>query len=261
MVDLCAAPGGWSEVCRASAPSAVVVAVDLAAIAPLPGVHCIQGDLTHPSTVSSILGVLECHSLAGADVVLCDAAPDVLHQTDVDEMLQHQLVRAALSVARRTLRANGSFVCKVFRGPQLSALLATCQRAFGAVEVAKPTASRNASLEAFIVATQYEARNGDSSAAMDETSADSDSDSRDGDIDDSDNESATRQQSHCVAVPFVSCGDEMGLDSDQTYPLSFRVPNTNYTAYQPLAPAAAPIEPPYQQSIRRQRDKANSRNE
>lgn len=249
MVDLCAAPGGWSEVCSAAAPSAVIVAVDLAAMSPLPNVHCVQGDLTHPDTVRSILRLVEPVNSAGADVVLCDCAPDVIHQADVDCMLQHDLVRAAIGVAERTLRTGGSFVCKVFRGAALPPLIRLCQRHFHTVQLAKPTASRNSSLEAFIVARMFaphtSERKGDRGSETSEYAADSECDS------DGDDESVWQQ-----SIEFVSCGDELGLDSDQTYPLSFRIPNTQYTAYQPLAPAAAPIEPPYKESIIRQRDKA-----
>ena len=214
-----------------------------------PNVHCVQGDLTHPSTVRAILDLLHTHRSSSpteqplADCVLCDCAPDVVHQADVDEMVQHDLVKAALRVAEQTLRADGSFVCKVFRGPHLPALLRRCAQLFGSVEVAKPTASRNSSLEAFIVARRY-ATARDTGAEEERGGYDSGGDS---------DEEGCEQ----LAVPFVSCGDDMGLDSDQTYPLSFRIPNTQHTAYQPLAPAAAPIAPPYEQSINRRRDRAN----
>ena len=213
-------------------------------MSPLPGVVRVQGDLTHPSTVRSILAVLAPQHSVGADVVLCDCAPDVIDQADVDEAVQHDLVRAALDVARSTLRADGSFVCKVFRGPRLPALLRRCQRSFRSVELAKPTASRNSSVEAFIVARQHTAAS-DATGRADDESGTSSEDSGS----DSDGERP---------VPFVSCGDEWLLDADQTYPLSFRIPTAQYSAYQPLAPAAAPIEPPYQQSILRLRNKAAS---
>ena len=223
--------------------SPLVLAVDLAAMAPLPGnVRCVQGDLTHPSTVRAVLDLLAPHR---ADVVLCDCAPDVVHQADVDEFVQHDLVSAALSMARQTLQEGGSFVCKVFRGPQLPRLLRRCQRLFDDVQLAKPTASRNSSMEAFIVARRYNAA--DEHDTDEERAEELDGDS-----------AQQQQQQQQPAVAFVSCGDSMGLDADQTYPLSFHIPNTHYTAYQPRAPAAQPIEPPYKQSIMRQRDKANS---
>ena len=246
MVDLCAAPGGWSEVCSAAPQSPLVVAVDLAPMSPLPHVQCVQGDLTHPDTVRAIVDLLRPLRSGGADVVLCDAAPDVLNQTDVDEMLQHQLVRAAISVARRVMREDGSFVCKVFRGPQLPALLRSAQSAFQQVELAKPTASRNGSVEAFIVARHLQP-----TAETDECTSGATSS-------DSEVEVCDEAAQQCVAVSFVSCGDDMALDSDQTYSLSFRIPSARYTAYQPLAPVAAPIDPPYEQSIVRLRDKVNS---
>ena len=253
MVDLCAAPGGWSEVSSAAAQSPLVVAVDLAAMAPLPNVRCLQADLTHPSTAAAILALLAPHR---ADVLLCDCAPDVLQQSDVDELLQRELVKAALSVAAATLRSDGSFVCKVFRGPRLPSLLRRCQRLFASVQLAKPAASRNSSMEAFIVARHFAADSHGREQLEEGSDGHRDSDS------DSDSDSGTSdsmpQLQQSVAVPFVSCGDELGLDSDKTYPLSFRIPSTAYSVYQPLAPAALPIEPPYKQSILRQKDKANS---
>ena len=227
----------------AAAPhSPLVVSVDLAAMAPLPGVNvrCVQGDLTHPSTVRAILDLLDPHR---ADVVLCDCAPDVVHQADIDEFVQHDLISAALDVAVQTLQEDGSFVCKVFRGPRLPAVLRRCQRLFADVQLAKPAASRNSSLEAFIVARHYTAGADQQQESCEE---------------EEECEECDRKEDAAVPVSFVSCGDDMGLDADQTYPLSFRIPHTHYTAYQPLAPAAAPIEPPYKASIERQRDKANN---
>ncbi|CAI9599699.1 unnamed protein product, partial [Staurois parvus] len=115
-VDLCAAPGSWSQVLsrklRANDETAEVkiVAVDLQAMAPLPGVIQIQGDITKVSTAHEIIHHFEGHP---ADLVVCDGAPDVTGLHDIDEYIQAQLLLAALNITTHVLRKGGTFVAKV----------------------------------------------------------------------------------------------------------------------------------------------------
>lgn len=97
-VDLCAAPGSWSQVLSqkiGSQGSGQVVAVDLQAMAPLPGVVQIQGDITQLSTAKEIIQHFEG---CPADLVVCDGAPDVTGLHDVDEYMQAQLLLAVSNV-------------------------------------------------------------------------------------------------------------------------------------------------------------------
>ena len=89
-----------------------IVAVDLQAMAPLPGVIQMQGDITKLSTSNKIV---EHFSGGEADLVVCDGAPDVTGLHDIDEYIQAQLLLAALNITTHVLRQGGTFVAKIFR--------------------------------------------------------------------------------------------------------------------------------------------------
>uniref|UniRef100_A0A3P9KF88 FtsJ RNA 2'-O-methyltransferase 1 n=1 Tax=Oryzias latipes TaxID=8090 RepID=A0A3P9KF88_ORYLA len=114
-VDLCAAPGSWSQVLSRKlrgdegAKEVKIVAVDLQAMAPLPGVTQIQGDITKVSTAQEIIRHFEGQA---ADLVVCDGAPDVTGLHDVDEYIQAQLLLAALNITTHVLKPGGTFVAK-----------------------------------------------------------------------------------------------------------------------------------------------------
>jgi cell division protein FtsJ len=116
-VDLCAAPGSWSQVLsrrlRQDNSAAKIVSVDLQEIAPLHGVITIQGDITSEETVRLILGHFDDSK---ADLVVCDGAPDVTGLHDMDEYVQAQLILAAVNISTFLLREGGTFVAKIFRG-------------------------------------------------------------------------------------------------------------------------------------------------
>ena len=149
VVDLCAAPGSWSQALAASLPGARLVAVDLQAIAPIPGVAVVQGDITSAATLAAVGA-----ACGGAvDLVVCDGAPDVTGVHDLDAFLQSQLLAAALRAAAALLRPGGSFVAKVFRarGDAAALLLTQMRAAFSYVVVDKPAGSRASSTESFVV--------------------------------------------------------------------------------------------------------------
>ncbi|XP_025907355.1 putative tRNA (cytidine(32)/guanosine(34)-2'-O)-methyltransferase [Nothoprocta perdicaria] len=125
-----------------------VVAVDLQAMAPLPGVLQIQGDITKASTARRIRDLFEG---LPADLVVCDGAPDVTGLHDLDEFIQAQLLLAALNITTQVLRPGGTFVAKVFRGKDVTLLYAQLGLFFPSVTCAKPRSSRNSSIEAFVV--------------------------------------------------------------------------------------------------------------
>lgn len=135
-VDLCAAPGSWSQVLSrklypAGAPTVIdekdvkIVAVDLQEMAPIPGVVQIQGDITSKATADRIIGYFKGQL---ADIVISDGAPDVTGLHDIDEYVQAQLMLAALNITLHVLREGGIFVAKIFRvrateiSPRLSCL-------------------------------------------------------------------------------------------------------------------------------------------
>ena len=179
VVDLCAAPGGWTQVVVERC-AAAVVAVDLKDVAPVDGATILVGDLTSPLVIERIASTLD----GAADVVLCDGAPDVLDLGDVDAHIQLSLCRAALACARKVLAQGGSFVCKIYRGRGAAAFFDELRREFADVLCAKPRCSRHASVEAYAVGRGF-------GRASDATGP----------------------------VPFVACGGADAFDADASYAL------------------------------------------
>lgn len=148
MVDLCAAPGGWSQV--ASQAGCACVAVDIKEIAPLPGVVRVAGDITAADTCAAVVEAMGGHL---ADMVLCDGAPDVYGIGDIDCHLQNRLVEAAVEFSRKVLCPGGCLVSKIYRSRV--SVFSDLQNHFESVVCAKPRSSRNASREAFVVARGF----------------------------------------------------------------------------------------------------------
>ncbi|KAF9377463.1 putative tRNA (cytidine(32)/guanosine(34)-2'-O)-methyltransferase, partial [Mortierella sp. AD011] len=149
-VDLCAAPGSWSQVLskklvenQSEGNEAKIVAVDLQAMAPLPGVIQLQGDITKQSTADQIISFFDGEK---ADIVICDGAPDVTGLHDMDEYIQAQLLLAALNITTHVLRPGGSFVAKIFRGKDITLLYTQLKVFFPKVTCSKPRSSRNSSI-------------------------------------------------------------------------------------------------------------------
>jgi len=151
IVDLCAAPGSWSQVLAAST-SATVVAVDIQDMAPIEGVVTLKGDITSEDCVRQILEVFQGER---ADLIVCDGAPDVTGFHNLDEFLQVDLLKAALHICTRLLRQDGTFVGKCFKGEYSSYMVAHFLRFFNKVELAKPVASRLESMECFLVCSGF----------------------------------------------------------------------------------------------------------
>jgi tRNA (cytidine32/guanosine34-2'-O)-methyltransferase len=308
VVDLCAAPGSWSQVLvdklyvdeadardmmnsvdttstsnnnnnnddderkplsssQTSTSAPRIVAVDLQPMAPIDGVHIIQGDITSIQTAQEIIAAMVSGNDGSderAELVVCDGAPDVTGLHDVDEYLQSQLLLAALLISTHVLCTNGTFIAKIFRGPNISYMYAQLRTLFHRVSIAKPTSSRNSSMESFVVCQQfkgspylnlpldiggyvniedYVSRALHANQPTNTTKQD---------------EEKTRKDAEVLkaTIPFVACGDLSGwsrpdgctipliLDADKSYPMSFS---------EHKAPIAPPIEPPYQSSIAKQK--------
>ncbi len=149
ILDLGAAPGGWSQV--AAGRGAVVVAADVLEMEEIPGVKFFQADLSDPDVPARLIAALG----GAADVVLTDmAAPTTGHRA-TDHIRTSALVEIALEVAEDCLRPGGSFVGKVFQGGATGQLLARIKKSFGEVKHVKPPASRAESVELYLVALNF----------------------------------------------------------------------------------------------------------
>ncbi|HLY90784.1 MAG TPA: RlmE family RNA methyltransferase [Acetobacteraceae bacterium] len=149
VVDLGAAPGGWSQV--AVQRGARVVAVDLLAVDPIAGAVVLQGDFTDEAVQARLLAELG----GKADLVLSDMAPNTTGHTATDHLRIVALAEEALEFALDVLGEGGAFVAKVFQGGAERAMLERLKRHFGAVRHAKPPASRKESSELYVVATGF----------------------------------------------------------------------------------------------------------
>lgn len=160
-VDLCAAPGSWSQVLayqlhgqkgpsRTADPNEPpkIVSVDLQEIAPIEGVQALQGDITSRTTAEAIIGLFRGKR---ANLVVCDGAPDVTGLHDIDEYVQAGLLSCAMNIAHHVLTPGGALVMKIFKGRDVSLMLSQLRTFYQRVLIAKPKSSRSASLEAFIV--------------------------------------------------------------------------------------------------------------
>ncbi len=156
VVDLGAAPGGWSQVAvEAVGESGAVVAVDLDRVPPMPGLRTVRGDVTKPETIERLRReVAESRggSQDGADLVLSDMAPNISGIYSVDQARSVVLAGKALAAARDLLRPGGHLVVKVFEGEDFSRFLATVRSEFAFVKVYNPPASRKQSSEVYVVA-------------------------------------------------------------------------------------------------------------
>lgn len=151
VVDLGAAPGGWTQVAVARCPGGVVVAVDLAEMAPVPGAAVLRADFLDEDTPALIKAALE----GPADLVLSDMAPPTIGHRAADHLRIVALAEAALAFAVEVLRPGGGFVCKVRQGGAEPDLLARVKRSFRSVRHAKPPASRAESPELYLVAQGF----------------------------------------------------------------------------------------------------------
>jgi 23S rRNA (uridine2552-2'-O)-methyltransferase len=145
IVDLGAAPGGWSQVAAQKVkPGGRVIAIDILDIAPITGVTVLRADFREDEVLRALEG-------AKADAVLSDVAPNFSGIAMVDQSRQLELSLAAVEFCRKALKPEGVFVVKAFHGGAFEELVAALKAAFGRVRVLKPTASRGESAETYVV--------------------------------------------------------------------------------------------------------------
>ncbi len=150
VVDLGAAPGGWSQVAgRKAGATGRVVAVDLLEMTPVAGVTFIRGDFGDDAVLAEVEKAV---GGGGVDLVLSDMAPNISGVASVDQARSVGLAELALEFAVNHLKPNGNFLVKVFQGSGFDALVADIRRKFVQVMIRKPEASRSRSNEVYVVA-------------------------------------------------------------------------------------------------------------
>ncbi|WP_421273465.1 23S rRNA (uridine(2552)-2'-O)-methyltransferase RlmE [Aeromonas veronii] len=153
VVDLGAAPGGWSQFAvEQVGDSGRVIACDILPMDPIAGVDFLQGDFREETVLGALL---ERVGPDKVDVVMSDMAPNMSGTQQVDQARAMYLVELALDMCNQVLRSDGSFVVKVFQGEGFDAYLNEIRKLFSAVRIRKPDSSRARSREVYIVATGF----------------------------------------------------------------------------------------------------------
>jgi 23S rRNA (uridine2552-2'-O)-methyltransferase len=156
VVDLGAAPGGWSEIAaRRVGPNGRVIALDILELKPIAGVQFLQLDFldaTAPDRLKVMLG-------GKADIVLSDMAANTTGHRQTDHLRIMALAEAAAQFAGEVLNKGGAFLCKVLQGGTEVALLSELKRDFETVRHVKPPASRADSAELYLLARGFRGEN------------------------------------------------------------------------------------------------------
>ncbi len=152
VLDLGAAPGGWSQVAaKFVGINGKVIASDILQIEEIIGVDFLLGDFTEQSIFDDLLTLLDNNKV---NVVLSDMAPNMSGQLSVDQPKSMYLADLALDMAINTLDSNGSFIVKVFQGDGFDTFVQNARRSFKKVSITKPKASRPRSKEVYLLASQ-----------------------------------------------------------------------------------------------------------
>jgi 23S rRNA (uridine2552-2'-O)-methyltransferase len=156
VVDLGAAPGGWSEIAaQRVGPTGRVIALDVVDMKPIAGVAFLQLDFLDAAARERLKEVLGGKEQGKADVVLSDMAANATGHRQTDHLRIMALAEAAAAFAREALAPGGSFLCKVLQGGTETTLLSELKRDFAAVKHVKPPASRADSAELYLLAREF----------------------------------------------------------------------------------------------------------
>jgi 23S rRNA (uridine2552-2'-O)-methyltransferase len=153
IVDLGAAPGGWSQyAARLLQRQGRIIALDILPMPAIPGVEFIEGDFAAEEVFQRLLAALGDDKV---DLVMSDMAPNMMGIADVDHARSMNLVDLAVDFAERTLRPGGDLLMKVFQGREFQPLLAKLRQSYESVKLRKPKASRARSSEVYVLARGY----------------------------------------------------------------------------------------------------------
>lgn len=153
VLDLGAAPGGWSQVsAERVGHHGRVIASDILAMDSLAGVEFLQGDFTEQAVFEALLALI---GDSRVDLVISDMAPNMSGMSAVDQPRAMYLVELAVDMAEQVLTPGGVLVSKVFHGEGFDAFLKDLRQKFTTVHTRKPDASRARSREVYLVAKGY----------------------------------------------------------------------------------------------------------
>lgn len=149
VVDLGAAPGGWSQVAaQRVGTGGLVVALDLLEMPPIPGVEFIQGDFREGAILANLEEKLDGRRVG---LVMSDMAPNMSGVASVDQARMMHLAELGLEFSRANLKPDGSFLVKVFQGADFEGFHREMRASFKTVQVRKPDASRDRSAELYLL--------------------------------------------------------------------------------------------------------------
>lgn len=153
VLDLGAAPGGWTQVAvAAAAPGGLVVTLDLLPMEPVSGALSLSGDCREPAVLAAVEAAL---GGGKVDLVMSDMAPNITGIATVDEAASLELAQVALACARRFLRPGGAFLVKLFQFGDTQSMLQEIATEFAEVVRRKPASSRAESREFYVVARRF----------------------------------------------------------------------------------------------------------
>jgi len=153
VVDLGAAPGGWSQVVAdIVGEEGMVVALDILPMDPLPGVEVLQGDFQEEEVFQQLLDTLDGRPV---DLVMSDMAPNMSGMRSIDQPKAMYLCELTLDLARSVLKPGGTMLLKLFQGEGSEEFIRECRSSFRKVVIRKPMASRARSREVYVLALNY----------------------------------------------------------------------------------------------------------
>jgi 23S rRNA (uridine2552-2'-O)-methyltransferase len=153
VIDLGAAPGGWSEYAvKKLGSKGRMIALDILPMEPIEGVEIIEGDFREDAVLEQLLDLMDD---AGADLVISDMAPNISGMEVVDIPRSYYLAELALDLARQVLKPGGGLLVKLFQGEGFDAYQKELKQSFSRVVMRKPKASRARSREIYALATGY----------------------------------------------------------------------------------------------------------
>jgi len=157
VVDLGAAPGGWSQVAHdLVGESGVVISVDVQPIAKIADVVVLRSDITREEeTITVIRDALLAQGRDAVDVVISDASPQLSGNRDFDHFRSFELSTAALNIASALLKKQGNFVAKIFQGSYYNQFYESVKERFRDTRAYSPAATRKRSAEVYVVGKKF----------------------------------------------------------------------------------------------------------